>query len=208
MHIVPILASAALVSVVVSWTLDVSYGLRPIGTLPLVYDLSLAFLTAFFFQVLVVWLPERRRHNESVRLVGGNLLMMANNGRDLIRDLEFIARCPEREVTEEHLRLVLTACNNNEAMKRFLRARLSVGRSRYKRVEPFLFALPHEVAVAVQRIDEAFLNQSEEVPYEELHTRAAGDLERIREPVLIHLTVAGGATTVRPRGCQMVCVSG
>ncbi|WP_345763387.1 hypothetical protein [Diaminobutyricibacter sp. McL0608] len=158
------LAVLAAAGVVISWVLDVFFGLHPIGTLPIIYDVCLAFLTGWFFHLLVVVLPERRRVRAVMQTLSGNLMTIANNGRDLIRDLEFIGRCPERPITEDHVVKVCIANNDNEPMRLFLAVRLSVARDAYRRVAPFLASLPPDVAVAVQEVDQEFLNQVVRAP--------------------------------------------
>ena len=159
-----ILAILAAVGVSLSWTLDVFAGLKPIGTLPLIYDLCLAYLTGWVFHVLVVVWPERRRSQSLVSTLRGNLMMIANNGADLLRDLEFLGRCPEKTITRGHVLRVCTANNDNDATRRLLTERLSVARDAYRRAAPFLASLPHDVAMAIQVVDQQFLNLALDVP--------------------------------------------
>lgn len=158
-----IMAVVAAVAVLSSWVLDVFFGLKPIGTLPVVYDLSLAYLIGWLVHLLVVVIPERRKVRAIMRTLRGNLMMIANNGPDLIRDLEFIGRCPERPITEDHVLKVCTANSCNDSMKMFISMRLSVARDAYRRVTPFLTYLPHDVAIAIQEVDQQFINVTFEV---------------------------------------------
>jgi hypothetical protein len=67
-HLVSILAVVAAVAVLSSWVLDVFVGLKPIGTLPVVYDLALAYLIGRLVHLLAVVIPERRKVRASVPL--------------------------------------------------------------------------------------------------------------------------------------------
>lgn len=198
-HLVPTLASVAFVVVVASWTLDAFYGLGPIGTLPLFYDLSLAFLTGCFFQLLVVWLPERRRARESVEALRAPLMMVANNGVDLIRDLEYTGRCPERPITREHIELVARANNYNEATLQSIGERLSVARDAYRRLTPYFLMLPRDVVVALRRVDHEWLNTAMAAPdeFEPTKQRVSAQVSDMRTPRSVWTMVDGGPVQSR-----------
>lgn len=197
LHIVSILAAVAAVGVAGTWVLDVFFGLTPIGTFPVVYDICLAYLTGWLFNLLVVVIPERRKVLATMRTLRGNLMMIANNGRDLIRDLEFIGRCPERPITKDHLLKICTANNENEPMKLALAQRLSVARDAYRRVTPFLTSLPHDVAIAAQEVDQQFINLALDAPDHLLLPNDIGPDEEspqpsdLRAPVLVWIATTG-----------------
>lgn len=163
-HLVSILAVVAALGVLISWVLDVIFRLKPISTLPIMYDLCLAYLIGWLFHWLVVVIPERRRVRSIMQTLSGNLMMIANNGADLIRDLEFLGRCPQRPVTRDHVFKICVANDNTDSMGMYMSARLSVARDAYSRVTPFLASLPHDVAVAIQEVDQQFINLSYNVP--------------------------------------------
>jgi hypothetical protein len=166
------LAILAATGVGLSWILDVFIGLKPVGNLPVIYDICLAYLTGWIFNLLVVVLPERRRNRAIVSTLRGSLMMIANNGRDLIRDLEFIGQCPELAVTRDHVLKVCTANNLGEGTKLVVSQRLSVARDAYRRVATFLPSLPHDLALAIQEVDQQFINVSLGVP-DRFEARAA-----------------------------------
>lgn len=53
------------------------------------------------------------------------LSTIADNGRRLVRDFEFISKSPQNPVTSEHLAKVLMATNDNEATGKLLRINLA-----------------------------------------------------------------------------------
>ncbi len=158
------LAAVAAVGILTSGVLDVFVRLRPIESLPIVYDLCMAYLMGWMFNILVVVIPERRKVRAIIRTLRGNLMMIANNGSALIHDLEFIGRCPQRPITEDHVLKVCTANSYNDAMKLFFAKRLSVARDAYRRVIPFMASLPPTVAIAIQEVDQQVINLALDAP--------------------------------------------
>ncbi|NRG42640.1 hypothetical protein HRK28_17135 [Rathayibacter sp. VKM Ac-2835] len=171
-HVVSILGLIALGAVLNSWVLDIAFDLVPIGHLPVLYDLCLAYLTGWFFHILVVVIPERRRLRHLIQTLQGSLMLVANNGHDLIRDLEFIGKCPERNINDAHINLVLRTIGNGGT--KFVAERLSVARDAFLRLEPYLTLLPIELTAALQRVDQVFLHDQLDVPrkltYDKSHT--------------------------------------
>lgn len=84
---------------------------------PFLYDLSLAILGAWIFQQLLISLPARRKLTQYFKVFRPQLFTIADNGRQLLRDFEFISRCPHRPPTPEHISAVLMATNVNPATK-------------------------------------------------------------------------------------------
>ncbi|GAA3602110.1 hypothetical protein [Agrococcus terreus] len=155
---VPLLAVLSLLVVAGSVYLDIRHGLRLPGEYPVLYDLAIAFLMGVFFQYLVVYLPQQRRTRQTIEAHRGRLRMVANTGPDLLRELEFVAQCPPRELTDEHLRRVLTATNENRQVQALVRDRLNIAHQQYRSLLPFLFSLPHDVVVALERVEQSQLN--------------------------------------------------
>jgi hypothetical protein len=118
--------------IVVGWTYRLSLEAKPVaepGTmqpteLPLAYDLALAIIGAYLFNLLVVVLPAQKKAQSRFLALSHPLRVIANNGMDLIRDLEYLAECPPRRISEEHLRKVLKAVNDNPAIKAHIAERL------------------------------------------------------------------------------------
>jgi len=131
---------------------------------PLGYDACLAYLSGWIFNLLVVVLPERRRVRGLVGTLKGSLMMIANNGRDLIRDLEYVGRCPSRPLTRDHVEKVCVANNYSQELVQVLGQRLAVARAEYGRVAPFLATLPPGIASAAQEVEQHFLNLSMDAP--------------------------------------------
>jgi hypothetical protein len=163
-HLVNLLGVLALLLVAATWVLDVFYDLVPIGHTPVIYDLALAYLTGWVFHLLVVVIPERHRTRQLLDTLRGSLMMIANNGRDLVRDLEFIGQCPERPVTMDHLEKVCRTIGNGAGTHSFLILRLSVARESFLTVEPHFSLLPTELVSALQRVDQVFMHQRLGVP--------------------------------------------
>jgi hypothetical protein len=153
----------ALVGVGMIWAIDVFKETSSSDDLPVLYDLSLAYLTGWFFHLLVVVMPERRRVKNLLETLRGPLMIVANNGVDLIRDLEYIGRCPEGAPTQEHVTKVCKTIGWWGG-QRFVKQRLSVAREAFASVEPYLTVLPIELTAALQRAEQVFLMQQLEVP--------------------------------------------
>jgi hypothetical protein len=111
----------------------------------------------------VVVLPERRRIRNLTGALRGPLLTIANNGVDLIRDLEFIGRCPEGKPTITHLTKVCRSLGYWGGQK-FVARRLSVGREAFSSIEPYLTVLPVDLTIALQRVESVFLVQQLQAP--------------------------------------------
>lgn len=93
---------------------------------PFLYDLSLAILGAWIFQQLLISLPARRKLKQYFKVFRPQLFTIAESGRQLLRDFEFISRSPHRiPATEEHIVNVLTATNLNPATKKLLQSKMA-----------------------------------------------------------------------------------
>lgn len=150
--LVHVLAGAALLAVLWS-AFDVYIRGEPAPQLPVLYDLSLAYLTGWLFHVLVIVLPERRRAREIVKSVETPLIEMTAVGKILVDSLTYIGLCPDKEATLEHVTRVCTANNYNDATNNFIREVLSVAREAYARLEPRITQLPPDVAKLASDIE-------------------------------------------------------
>lgn len=198
-----LLGVLSIIIVVAIWVLEVYFELSPLGSPPVFYDLALAYLAGWIFYLLVEALPKRRKHTDMVRYLRGPLMTIANNGQDLIRDLEFIGECPEKKITPEHIERVLTANNHNVATTNFIAERLAVVRDAYRNVTPFFAMLPGEIAVAVHRVDHAFINVSMNAPERFEGSSSSSEEEfpvqpqDMRKPHPIFTTTKGKPTKMR-----------
>jgi len=152
------LGVVALAIVLVTWGFDLYLNLVPFGHVPVVYDLALAYLAGWVFHLLVVVRPERKKLRQLKGALRSPLMLIANNGRDLIRDLEWIGTCPVLDITKSHVEKVSTAISRGISGDNYLKSRLSVARSSFQTIEPYLTLLPLELTTALQRVDLAFLN--------------------------------------------------
>jgi hypothetical protein len=189
---VTLLGIIALVAVLTSWILDLGLDLVPVGHLPVVYDLSLAFLTGWFFHILVVVIPERQREARLIQTLRGALMQIANNGNDLIRDFEFIGKCPERNIDSEHIHKVCRTIGRYGG-EQFMVSRMSVARGAFLRIEPFLTLLPVDLTVALQHVDQLFVHDQLDVPRELTYDKSASALQpdNIRNSGVMWLKVDG-----------------
>lgn len=125
--------------------------------LPWVFDLCIAYLSAFLFHLLVVAQPARRKEKSRILTLAMPLEAIAYSGMDMVRDLERIASCPPLRVTEEHLIKVLRAINHNGDITAHIAFRLSVAASAYKEIVPYAADLPLDLQAALQRKNRASL---------------------------------------------------
>ena len=151
------MATVAASTVLASSNLEVPF--EP-NSRPWVYDLSLAYLAGWIFNLLVVVLPRRRQRQALYLALRGSLYMVANSGRDLIRDLEFIGLCPERPITYQHTELVCRANNDNEHLKELIAQRLTFSRDAFVAIVPHLTVIDSDLAVALQVVQQNFLHVS------------------------------------------------
>jgi len=128
--------------------------------LPLAYDLSLAIIGAYIFHYLVVVLPAKTRQESRFLTLRTPLRIIANSGMDMIRDLERIAKCPARRITEEHLAKVLTATNDNPHIKAHIAERLSHAKSAYADIVPYAADLPLDLQECLQHENQNFLHMA------------------------------------------------
>lgn len=119
--------------------------------LPWLYDLALAYIAGWIFHYLVVVIPEKRKERALLRALRGHLLLIAENGHDLIRDLERIAHCPARAITTDHITKVLTALNDTPAVRAFIASRFRITQEAYDSLIPYMSSLPLPLQVALQR---------------------------------------------------------
>lgn len=134
-------------------------GTQHVDPEPLLYDLSLGILAAYVFNHLVVVLPAKRKQASRLLTLSTPLRVVANNGQDLIRDLERIAKCPAMPITEEHLKKVLTALNDNAHVKAHIAERLSQAEAAYADIVPYAVDLPLDLQEALQRENQNFLHE-------------------------------------------------
>jgi len=135
------------------------------------YDLSLGLLAAYGFNFLVVVLPAQRKQKSRFVTLRTQLSTIANNGMDIIRDLEKIAECPPRRITEEHLIKVLMATNDNPAVKAHIAERLSHAKSAYAEIVPYAADLPLDLQEGLQHESQEFLHK--QFPGEPMGARPA-----------------------------------
>lgn len=109
---------------------------------------------------LVVVLPAKRRQVSRFITLRTPLRIIANNGMDIIRDLERIAKCPARRITEEHLKKVLTAINDNPHIKAHIAERLSQAESAYADIVPYAADLPLDLQECLQHENQDFLHMA------------------------------------------------
>lgn len=119
--------------------------------LPWLFDLCIAYLSAFLFHLLVVAQPARRKEKSRFLTLAMPLEAIAYSGMDMVRDLERVASCPPRRVTEEHLTKVLRAINHNDDITAHIAFRLSLAASAYKEIVPYAADLPLDLQTALQR---------------------------------------------------------
>lgn len=118
--------------------------------LPWVADLCLAYLGAYVFHALVVALPAKRKMQSRFITLMVPLATIGLAGRNLIRDLEYIAHCPPRRIDHEHVTKVLTALNDNPAVKELVAEHLSRARDAYSIILPYAADLPLELQELLQ----------------------------------------------------------
>ncbi|KQQ96421.1 hypothetical protein ASF72_01830 [Arthrobacter sp. Leaf141] len=135
-------------------------GARQADPEPWLYDLSLGLLAAYAFNFLVVVLPAKRKQESRFITLRTPLRIITNNGMDVIRDLERIARCPARRITEEHLKKVLTAINDNPHVKAHIAERLSQAESAYADIIPYAADLPLDLQECLQHENQNFLHMA------------------------------------------------
>ncbi|TQJ35771.1 hypothetical protein [Arthrobacter sp. SLBN-122] len=136
--------------IVVGWVYWLSLVPKPVpepGTmevteLTLWYDLCLAIIGAYFFNLLVVVLPAKRKEASRILFLKNHLSAIAHNGLDLIRELEQIAHCPAYRPTVEHLEKVCMALNNNAYVRNLIATRLANAKTAYRELIPFAADLP------------------------------------------------------------------
>ncbi len=144
--------------VVVCWTYGLSLvpktvpepGTMEATELALWYDLCLAIIGAYFFNLLVVVLPAKRKEASRILFLKNHLSAIAHNGLDLIRELEQIAHCPAYRPTVEHLEKVCMALNNNAYVRNFIATRLANAKTAYGELIPFAADLPLPLQEKIQ----------------------------------------------------------
>lgn len=149
---------------------------------PIYYDLCLAYLTGYFFHILVVVLPERHKREALMGALQGPLMVIANGGVDMVKDLETIAHCPHtRPITEDHLEKVCMALNDNEAVRRFISIRLTHSKIAYNQLVPYMASLPLELQIRLQREHQVWLHRF----YPEVDTRTIPNDYDLRKEVVV-----------------------
>lgn len=117
---------------------------------PWLYDLSLGLLAAYAFNFLVVELPAKRKRESRLRTLQTPLTTIAFNGLDMIRELERIAKCPPRRITEKHLKLVLAQLDYNLDIRLHLMRRMRETRAAYDAIVPYAADLPLDLQERLQ----------------------------------------------------------
>lgn len=143
-----VLAGISLAVVIVTYRLSLDpepapeSGTMQVTELPLWYDLSLAIIGAYVFNLLVVTLPAKRKEASRILFLKNHLSAIAHNGMDLIRELEEIAHCPAYRPSVEHLEKVCMAVNNNKYVRNLIATRLAHAKTAYRELIPFAADLP------------------------------------------------------------------
>lgn len=142
--------------------------------LPWLADLCMAYIGAYFFHYLVVVLPGRSKLESRLKTLQIPLTTIAFNGFDMIRELELIAKCPARGVSEEHLDKVLGQLEYSTAIRSHLSKRMEDSREAYRTIVPYAADLPLDLQEALQ-------NESQSLAHDAFSLEPS---ERIKWPYL------------------------
>jgi hypothetical protein len=178
-----ILALGAAVTSAVLASVDLSIAVEP-NSRPWIYDLSLAYLAGWIFNLLVVLLPRRRQRRALYSALRGSFYMMANSGKDLVRDLEFIGMCPEREITNQHVELVCRANSYNADLTEMIAQRLTYSRDAFVSIVPHLTVIDSDLAVALQKVQQNFLHTAVGMTSSSTHQSDAQPSDMRKESVI------------------------
>lgn len=141
------------VLVVCSYTITTTVpapGEQQTTPLPWLADLCMAYIGAYFFHYLVVVLPGRSKLESRLQTLQTPLTTIAFNGLDMVRELERIAKCPHRRVTEEHLRTVLNRLQFNKYIRTHLSKRMDRTKAAYLAIVPYAADLPLDLQERIQ----------------------------------------------------------
>ncbi|SLK12148.1 hypothetical protein [Arthrobacter sp. P2b] len=147
---------------------------------PWLYDLSLGLLAAYAFNYLVVELPAKKKQESRFITLRTPLRIIANNGMDIIRDLERLAKCPPHRITEEHLKKVLMASNDNPHIKAHIAERLSQAESAYADIIPYAADLPLDLQECLQHENQDFLHMAF-APYKKTGYSSSVSVDELRQ---------------------------
>lgn len=155
-HAVHVLVGIAFVLLVASTILS-SVENPPItlepDTRPFVYDLSLAILGAWIFQLLLISLPTRHKLKRYFKVFRPQLFTIAESGRQLFRDFEFISRCPQQSPpTPEHIKAVLMATNLNPATKKLMDSKMAATWTALEDLTPVAQYLSEDIQHEIQAL--------------------------------------------------------
>lgn len=151
---------------------------------PVLYDLSLAILTAYFFNLLVITIPHHRKQREIYSLVFMDLDAVQRRANDLIIMLHVIARCPVNKFPDYlHLVGVLLRTPYNDTVLATIRYELDSVNRALARIESYSEVLGSDMHVALGRLRDSDLN----------------DLVKDVEPKRIYHTELDAARTTRAR---------
>lgn len=134
--------------------------------LPWAADLCMAYIGAYFFHYLVVELPAKRKRESRLKTLQTPLTAIAFNGLDMVRELERIAKCPHRRVTEKHLRKVLQRLKSNLYIRTHLTQRMERARAAYLAIVPYAADLPLDLQERLQEENQHLAHMAFNLPPE------------------------------------------
>lgn len=192
---------------VVVWTFWDNLGAKPVpepGTmhpteLPLLYDLCLAIIGAYVFNLLVVSLPAKRREASRLLFLKNHLSAIAHNGHDMVRELEELAKCPVYRPSVDHLEKVCMATNNNKHIRSLIASRLANAKRAYMEIIPFAADLPLPLQEKLQAESQNWLytqfDDNDIIPRSEVfHGSSVEDLRSVERVIFL---VPGKGTEYR-----------
>ncbi|WP_426303150.1 hypothetical protein [Arthrobacter sp. R-11] len=95
-------------------------------------------------------LPAKRKRESRLKTLQTPLTTIAFNGLDMVRELELIAKCPPRRITEEHLKVVLGQLDYNVDIRLHLTRRMKAARAAYDAITPYAADLPLDLQERLQ----------------------------------------------------------
>ena len=158
-HVIAGIAFIILVATTLIGNNDWGFKVEP-DDRPILYDLSLGILAAYFFNILVINIPRYRRRRETYSLMIYNLTELVRSGHHLLRSLELISRSPRRpKLDKDHLYKVLGSTPDNETVHALFRYDLGRILAHAEVVAPHTEHLGPDIHVAVMRIQQSELLQ-------------------------------------------------
>ncbi|SLK12143.1 hypothetical protein [Arthrobacter sp. P2b] len=204
-HVVAALAALTLVVTTVIGSNQFGFKIES-DDRPILYDLSLAILTAYFFNLLVITIPRHRKQREIYSLVFMDLDEVQRRINDLIIMLHVIARYPVKK-NPDHLDFsgVLIRTPNNDTVLATIRYELDAINKALYRIGPYSEALGSDMQVALGRLRDSGLNDL--VKNVEPERIRSHQLDAARTPRTQGPTCQSTSETYRPSTCLATCLN-